>query len=142
MQETYLQYLWQYKKFVSDELKTIQGECLSILYSGENREVMPTTFFNAHLILDEQKWAGNVGVYYKNSDWKLHNSNKEFVSNNTILHVVYEYDVPVSRKDGSEVPVLLLKEYLKRYVYYESLEDFRQCVCCLSKRTLRIGDLV
>ncbi|MCG2610600.1 DUF2851 family protein [Flavobacterium sp. SM15] len=142
MQETFLQYLWQYKKFVSDELKTIQGDSLIILYSGENREVSPFTFFNVHLVLDGQKWAGNVGVYLKNSDWKRYYSEREYASNNTILHVVYEYDESVSRKDGSEVPVLLLKDYLEGYVYNESLDDFHQCACCLDKRALKIEDLV
>ncbi len=59
-------------------------------------------------------WAGNVEIHVKSSDWYLHNHHTDSAYDNVILHVVWDYDVDVYRKNNTEIPVLQLKDYVRK----------------------------
>ena len=112
MKEDFLHHVWQFKKFDIANLKTTKGESIQILNSGQYLQLAGPDFFNAQLIIGNQKWAGNVEIHLKSSDWYVHNHEKDSNYDSVILHVVWEHDVPIFRKDNSEIPTLELKEYV------------------------------
>ncbi|TDP58382.1 DUF2851 family protein [Flavobacterium dankookense] len=120
MKEDFLHYVWQYKKFDFSNLKTCAGDSVIIVNSGQYLQLAGPDFFNAQIILNEQKWAGNVEIHLKSSDWYLHQHENDTAYDNVILHVVWENDVPIFRKDNNEIPTL----ELKNYVYKEVLENY------------------
>ncbi|MCF6128219.1 DUF2851 family protein [Flavobacterium sp. AS60] len=120
MKEDFLHYVWQYKKFDFSNLTTVAGELLTITNSGNYQQQSGPDFFNAQIVLGNQKWAGNVEIHIKSSDWYLHHHEKDENYDSVILHVVWEHDTPVFRKDNSEIPVL----ELKKYVLKKDLENY------------------
>ena len=112
MKEDFLHYVWQYKKFAFSGLITVQGELLQILDTGNSLRQSGPDFFNARIILDDQKWAGNVEIHLKSSDWYLHQHERDPHYDNVILHVVWKHDAAVFRKDNSEIPVLEICHYV------------------------------
>lgn len=124
MKEDFIHYIWLYKKFNFSNLTTQQGEQLTIIHSGNYLQNSGPDFFNAQLIIENQKWAGNIEIHIKSSDWYLHHHEKDDNYNNVILHVVWEHDAPIFRKDNSEIPVL----ELKNYVDFEELHRYQNLI--------------
>ena len=112
MHEDFLLYLWKFKKFDVSHLKTTDKERLDILSVGHHNFNAGPDFFNAQLKIDNQLWAGNVEVHVKSSDWFLHNHEMDKAYDNVILHVVWEHDTDVFRKNNSKIPTLELKNYI------------------------------
>lgn len=112
MKEDFLHYVWQFKKFDTLNLKTVQGEDIVVVNTGQYLQLAGPDFFNAQLAIGSQKWAGNVEIHIKSSDWYHHSHEKDTAYDNVILHVVWEHDTEVFRKDNTEIPVLELKHYV------------------------------
>ena len=112
MKEDFLHYIWRYKKFEFHLLQTSKGEKLTIENVGSYLENAGPDFFNAQITIDNQKWAGNIELHLKSSDWYLHHHEKDKAYENVILHVVWEHDVDIFRKNNVEIPVLILKDYV------------------------------
>ena len=53
----------------------------------------------------------NVEIHIKSSDWYVHNHENDKNYDNVILHVVWEHDTDVFRKDKTTIPTLELKSY-------------------------------
>ena len=123
MKEDFLHYLWKFKKFDTLNLKTTNGEEITIINVGHYLELAGPDFFNAQIIIGDQKWAGNVEIHLKSSDWYVHSHERDEAYENVILHVVWEHDLEVYRKNNSEIPVLELKKYVdtKTIANYQSL---------------------
>lgn len=132
MKEDFLHYVWQYKKFDFSNLKTSTGDSLTILNSGQYLQLSGPDFFNAQIILNEQKWAGNIEIHVKSSDWYLHQHEKDASYDNVILHVVWENDSPIFRKDNTEIPTLELKKYVSKEVLenYLKLKTKKSWIYC------------
>ncbi|MFC0778930.1 DUF2851 family protein [Flavobacterium sp. HJSW_4] len=116
MKEDFLHYLWKFKKFDSLNLKSAQGELITIFKFGDYLELAGPDFFNAHIEIGNQKWAGNVEIHLKSSDWYLHNHEKDPAYKNVILHVVWENDTAIFRENNTEIPVLVLKDYVSKEI--------------------------
>ena len=114
MQEDFLHYLWKLKKFETLNLQTTKGEQVDIQNVGTHNYHTGPDFFNAQLIIAGQLWAGNVEIHIKSSDWYVHNHEVDPNYDNVILHVVWEHDTPVFRKDNSEIPTIQLKNYVSQ----------------------------
>lgn len=112
MKEDFLHYVWQYKKFDFSNLTTVSGEELTIINTGQYLKQSGPDFFNAQIVIGDQKWAGNIEIHLKSSDWYLHQHQNDDHYNNVILHVVWEHDTPIFRKDNTEIPTLALKKYV------------------------------
>jgi hypothetical protein len=112
MKEDFLHYLWKYKKFDSLNLSTSNGEQITIVNVGQYLELSGPDFFNAQIIIGDQKWAGNVEIHLKSSDWYVHHHERDKAYENVILHVVWEHDNEIFRKNNIEIPVLELKSYV------------------------------
>ena len=113
-------------------LTTVAGELLTITTSGNYLQQAGPDFFNAQIVIGNQKWAGNVEIHIKSSDWYLHHHEKDANYDSVILHVVWEHDTPVFRKDNSEIPVLELKNYVSSAVLanYKALTSPKSWIYC------------
>jgi hypothetical protein len=112
MKEDFLHYLWKFKKFDTLNLKTYNQDEVVISNVGQYLELAGPDFFNAQITIGNQKWAGNVEIHIKSSDWYVHNHEKDSGYENVILHVVWEHDSEIYRSDNTEIPVLELKHYV------------------------------
>lgn len=124
MNEDFIQYLWKHKKFDFSNLKTTNNESVLLQKVGEHNEVNSgPDFFNAQLIIDNQKWAGNVEIHVKSSDWYVHHHENDAAYDNVILHVVWEDDIEIFRKNNTRIPSLQLKDYVDKtiLVQYQKL---------------------
>ena len=132
MKEDYLHHLWQHKKFAVTDLKTTTGESIQILNSGQYLQLAGPDFFNAQIIIGQQKWAGNIEIHLKSSDWYVHNHEKDSNYDSVILHVVWEHDTPIFRKNNTEIPTLELKNYvqLSDLNKYQSLITQKNWIYC------------
>ncbi|MES2577991.1 MAG: DUF2851 family protein [Bacteroidota bacterium] len=132
MKEDFLHYLWRFKKFDTLNLKTVNNEEITIVNVGQYLELAGPDFFNAQIVIGAQKWAGNVEIHIKSSDWYVHHHEKDAGYENVILHVVWEHDVAVFRSDNSEIPVLALKEYVEKATLenYQSLMTPKSWIFC------------
>lgn len=132
MKEDFLHHVWQFKKFNTQGLTTVQGEPVQIVNGGQYLQLAGPDFFNAQVIIGGQKWAGNVEIHIKSSDWYLHSHERDANYDNVILHVVWEHDTEVLRKDQSEIPVLELKNHIdtKLLAGYNALASAKTWIFC------------
>ena len=112
MKEDFLHYLWKFKKFNTSNLLTTKQQTISIQHSGQYLQLAGPDFFNAQIRIDNQQWAGNVEIHVKSSDWYLHHHESDAAYDSVILHVVWEHDIGIYRKDNTEIPTLVIKEYV------------------------------
>lgn len=121
MKEDFLHYLWKFKKFDTTNLKTSNDEDITIVNAGQYLQLAGPDFFNAQITIANQKWAGNVEIHIKSSDWYIHHHERDEAYDSVILHVVWEHDTEVFRKNNTEIPVLELKNYVSK----ETLEKYQ-----------------
>jgi len=112
MKEDFLHYVWKFQKFDVGSLYTSNGEILHIKNQGSHNLNSGPDFFNAQIELDGQLWAGNVEIHIKSSDWYAHCHEMDPAYDNVILHVVWENDAEIYRKDGSVIPTFVLKKHI------------------------------
>ncbi|AWG20062.1 hypothetical protein FFWV33_00260 [Flavobacterium faecale] len=132
MKEDFLHYLWKFKKFDVLNLQTTNQEQVTIHSVGQYLELAGPDFFNAQISIGSQKWAGNVEIHIKSSDWYVHHHERDSAYDNVILHVVWEHDAEILRPDNSEIPVLELKNYVDKNVFvnYQSLVAPKSWIYC------------
>lgn len=132
MKEAFLHYLWKFQKFNNLSLKTTSGEDISIINSGQYLELSGPDFFNAQICIGNQKWAGNIEIHLKSSDWYIHHHEEDRAYENVILHVVWEHDTEIFRKNNIEIPVLELQYFVdpKVVASYQALQSKKSWIYC------------
>jgi hypothetical protein len=132
MKEDFLHYIWKHKKFKNTNLKTTNGELVEILNLGQHNHNTGPDFFNAQVQIAEQLWAGNLEIHIKSSDWYIHNHETDSNYDNVILHVVWEHDIEIFRKDNSEIPTLELKHCVNEDLIqnYQKLMQSQSWINC------------
>lgn len=132
MKEDFLHYLWKFKKFDTLNLKTCNQEEITISNVGQYLELAGPDFFNAQITIGNQKWAGNVEIHIKSSDWYIHHHEKDAGYENVILHVVWNHDTEIYRSNNSEIPVLELKKYVSADIVnnYQKLLTPKSWIFC------------
>ncbi|MEW2919841.1 DUF2851 family protein [Muricauda sp. ANG21] len=134
MKEDLLHFIWGQKKLHGRQLTSTANEAITIKAPGVPNQYSGPDFFNAQIAIDAQTWVGNVEIHLKSSDWYAHHHQTDSNYDNVILHVVWEDDISVFRKDGSLIPTLELKDYvskelLERYqnLFEKSKPKFINC---------------
>lgn len=132
MQEDFLHYIWKHKAFDASYLKTVNGQAISIKKLGEHNHNSGPDFFNAQIVIADQLWAGNVEIHIKSSDWYVHNHEVDSAYDNVILHVVWEHDTEIFRKDNSAISTLELKNYVDNSLIdnYQRLMQSKSWINC------------
>ena len=128
MNEDFIAWIWKHKNFDKIDLKTIDGEALSIIQPGIQNHDSGPDFSNARIKIGETLWAGNVEIHVKTSDWFLHQHEKDPMFKNVILHVVYEHD----RALENNIPVFCIKDYFKVSLFkdYKNLISDHHPIAC------------
>lgn len=117
MTESFLHYIWKSRLFNFNQLKTIDGQEVEIVFPGTHNTNAGPDFFNAQIRIGETLWAGNVEIHILSSDWIKHEHQKDASYDSCILHVVYENDNLTRRMDGSIIPALELKGRYPNYLW-------------------------
>ena len=128
MQEDFLHFVWQHKKLNLKSLKTTAQEPIRLKAVGLPNVNSGPDFFNAQLSIGTQLWAGNVEIHVKSSDWYVHHHETDAFYDNVILHVVWEHDMEIYRKDNTPIPTLELKNYVLPHTFknYNALLNQKQ----------------
>lgn len=125
MREEFLHYVWQFQNWSDVALYTTNNKRVQVLHAGSINVDAGPDFFNAQIIVGKQRWAGNIEIHIRSSDWYAHNHHQDKRYNAVILHVVWEHDVEVYREDETPIPVLELKGYVAKNLLtnYQQLKD-------------------
>jgi hypothetical protein len=132
MKEEILYHIWQFKQFSLSNYTTLEGERISVEQTGQRNHDSGPDYTNARIHIGNTLWAGDVEIHYKSSDWIAHNHQNDPNYEKVILHVVWENDKEIKRKDGSIIPFLELKGKVKRSVIemYSLLLDSKEKIPC------------
>jgi hypothetical protein len=141
--EDFLHYIWTFKLFNKQELKTVQNEPITILKSGQHNTDAGPDFFNAQIKIGETIWAGNVEIHINSSDWIKHHHKKDNAYNNVVLHVVYHHDVDIRNANGNLIPTVELKSLIdpKLITNYKQLISSKNWIAC-SKQINQVDDFI
>ncbi len=135
MEEAFLHYIWKFQLFRQSELKTTAGEKLIVLKAGIHNLDSGPDFFNGQIRLAETRWAGNIEIHLRASDWMRHLHQNDQAYDKVILHVVWENDQDILRKNGELIPTLELNGLVKRQLVenYQQLQNASSKVPCANQ---------
>ncbi|TDQ08335.1 DUF2851 family protein [Pedobacter metabolipauper] len=114
--ENFLYFIWQFRLFNRRDLYCEDGALVRIVKPGMQNTHAGPDFNGAKLVIDGTTWVGDVEIHVKSSDWLLHGHQHDPSFESVILHVVYVNDKPIYRKDGSLLPVLVLKDLFSEHL--------------------------
>ncbi|MGK0386996.1 MAG: hypothetical protein ACI849_001615 [Patiriisocius sp.] len=121
MNEDFLHYVWKFQKVNTQELSTNASKPLQVLKVGQHNHNAGPDFFNGQVVIGKQKWAGTIEIHLKSSDWYAHKHEVDIAYDTVILHVVWEHDAEIYRRNGTKIPTLVLKPYVSA----EILDNYR-----------------
>jgi len=133
VKEDFLHFIWKNKLLNLGKLETTLNEEIQLINSGEHNYQAGPDFFNAQLLIDNQRWAGNVEIHIKSSDWYVHGHEKDANYDNVILHVVWEHDVEIFTKENAVLPTLELKKNIDENIlknYWNLFSKTRKWINC------------
>ncbi len=122
MKEELLQYFWQNKIFRHHKLKTTDGRNIRIINPGMMHHNAGPDFKQAVIRINDIVWAGDVEIHVNGSDWYRHHHQQDNKYLSVILHVVYNADMEIVRKDNEMIPTLELKGYIPEGI----LEEYKK----------------
>ncbi len=139
MNEDFLYYLWKYH-LPGKTLAGSKNEKIFIRHSGQQNYDSGPDFFNGSIKIDDTLWAGNIEIHTKSSDWYRHGHQNDPNYGSIVLHVVFEDDRPVARKNGEPVPTLVLKDKFDERLFekYRGFLLSKQWIPC-QKDILKAG---
>ena len=126
MKENFLHYLWKYQLFSKDKLQTTVGENIAVQKIGLHNTNSGPDFLEATIQIGEQLWAGSVEIHLKSSDWYVHNHETDTAYDNVILHLVWEDDMPIFRKNNTPISTLILKGLVSKNIYNNYQDLFQK----------------
>ncbi|MES2418960.1 MAG: DUF2851 family protein [Bacteroidota bacterium] len=121
--EEFLHFIWRFRLYGAQKLWATSGEQIEVVRQGILNTNAGPDFSNAKIKIGGTVWVGNVEIHLKSSDWLLHRHQFDNAYENVILHVVDKDDTPIFRKDGTLIPVLILRDLFPAYlqINYEKL---------------------
>jgi hypothetical protein len=122
MNESFIQFLWKCTS-KSTIFESVNGEKVEILQVGEHNTNAGPDFLNARIKINDTIWAGNIEIHIKSSDWHKHKHTNDPLYNSVILHVVAEYDVPIKRNNGNDIPCIVFPDISRKHVSYLDFQN-------------------
>jgi len=131
MKEDFLQIIWQMQCF-SLPAHSTEGLPIQVIRPGIRNFSDGPDFSNARIQMDGLEWNGSVEIHIRSSEWKRHGHASDPAYETVILHVVWEEDQPLFRKDGSRIPTLELRERvsLSGILRYRELVNAKETLPC------------
>lgn len=106
--EQLLHYIWKYKLYAANRLKTAAGEMIEVIDPGLLNSDAGPDFFNAKIKIGDKMWAGNIEIHRHADDWNKHGHHRDKAYNSVILHVVEDAKDDVYNEEGQKVPQMQL----------------------------------
>jgi hypothetical protein len=131
--EGLLQYIWQHKLWLSEDMVTNDGRRVRVIDPGLLNTDAGPDFFNAKVEIDGHLWVGNVEIHVRASDWKRHHHDEDPAYDSVILHVVEKDDAPVMRINGERIPQVELKVSPRFNECYDRLVNARVELPCAAR---------
>lgn len=119
--EMLMQYAWEHRLLPPGDLSTVDGLPLRIIHPGRRNVDAGPDFFNACIDIGGRRWAGNVEVHVKASDWHRHHHDGDPAYDSVILHVVDSSDTVIHRSNGEPIPQMVLPRRPDLEIRYRSL---------------------
>ncbi|GLR17950.1 DUF2851 family protein [Portibacter lacus] len=131
-QEDLLHYVWKLRYFDFENLKTVNGESVEILHPGFHNFDAGPDFSAGKIKIGSTIWNGNIELHLRASDWVRHAHYNDDAYDNVILHVVYDNDEVILRKNGSTIPCITLKNRIDPEIFdrYHYLSENKSWVPC------------
>src|SRR5690554_2023241 len=132
--ESVFQFIWNFRLFRQHDLYTVSKRPMRIERVGSQNYNEGPDFLNSIVAIDDLRLVGHIEVDRFSSDWNKHRHHLNEKYNSVILHVVYEYDVPISRQDGSKPETLVLKPLIDQRAIdlYRSIAQSKSWIPCQS----------
>ena len=131
-QEDLLHYVWKLQYFDFKNLISNRGEKISIIHPGFHNFDAGPDFSAGKIHIGDTIWNGNIEIHINASDWLKHRHQHDAAYDNVILHVVYEDDTDIFRKDGTLIPCISLKGLIDEQIFdrYHYLSANKRWVPC------------
>lgn len=104
--------------FNTTNLYSTTNELIQIIHTGNHNFNAGPDFFNAQLKINQQLWAGNVEIHVNSSDWYAHHHEKDEAYDSVILHVVWNHDFLIYRKDNTEIVTLEVRGLISKKLLF------------------------
>lgn len=132
MKEEFLHYVWQYLLFDTANLRTDDGQLLTVIKTGIPHIHSGPDFENARIIINGILWAGKVEIHIFASDWEKHGHQHDPAYDGVILHVVWKNDRVIYRGDGTVLPALTLYGRIPEPLHqkYDYLKNSQKKIPC------------
>jgi hypothetical protein len=132
MKEDFLHYIWKNQLFNKADLRTVNGERISIIDVGNHNTNAGPDFLNAKIKIENLTWVGNVEIHVNSSDWIRHKHQNDKAYNNVILHLVYNDDKVLDTERGDIPQTLELSNRLDIDILtkYKKIFNQKESVLC------------
>jgi len=113
--EIVFQKIWQRGDFRTDALKTLSGKSLEIIPGGKWNRLGVPDFLGAELLIDGQRFCGDVEFHFYAEDWTAHGHEKNPDFGNVVLHVLLfppKKSPPQKNANGNAMETFLLLPHL------------------------------
>lgn len=116
--ERVVQKMWLRRDFEQTGLRLLDGRPLEIRTPGQWNLLGGPDFRLARLMIDGRAVLGDIEVHFHSSDWHAHRHAGDRAYDNVALHVIMfppaGGERRAERRDGSEIPTLVLLPHLHR----------------------------
>ena len=116
MTEKLLQYIWQFRYFNQDNLKSNTGELLRVIHPGIPNSNQGPDFLEARIQMGETLLVGHIELHLKTTDWLRHSHQSDPNYRQVVLHVVWEDDAAEAVND---IPVLELQQLVPKLLLHQ-----------------------
>ena len=132
MREDFLHYCWRLRRFDAADLCTTEGEPVTISALGTLNTHAGPDFSDARVRIGTTRWAGNVEIHVRASEWHQHGHQNDPAYDSVILHVVHTDDKPIYHRSGARIPTVELKDRipLELYTSYQRLIEGENWIPC------------
>jgi hypothetical protein len=133
MKEDFLHAIWEQQLFQKGSLLLAGKDEVKVIKTGFRNYDSGPDFSQAKIILGDLEWIGSVEIHVKSSEWNTHNHQYDVAYQSVILHVVWEKDLEIFRKDGTVVPTLEMKELVPLQVvlrYRSLVQNEKKKISC------------
>ncbi len=96
MSESFLHYLWQFQYFNKQDLRTSDGEPVSIFHAGYRNTHAGPDFQDIRIKIGAVEWSGSAEIHINASGWIDHRHDHDAAYDTVALHVVWNNDKPVT----------------------------------------------
>ena len=118
LSEKFLYHIWD-AQHLKEELQTVSGKNLKIMFQGSWNTNAGADFKNAVLQIDGEVVRGDIEAHRKTYDWNSHKHHENSNFNTVILHIVFEHNGKYSytiNENGDRIEILEIRNYLDQEV--------------------------